>query len=244
MSEEEEERVWAIMCSIGMQDPVSTYFDKTFDGAYNLTVEAGDLKHVKWARIDYLAVTEITTRWGIWKAPVLVISKDRGRELRFFKVGALKDMREPEELRAFLLNNEWENTAPWSGPWSPRGSRAHILEKYSKFSAIVYSWLAIMPRWLLLLITGTVASTVINFLHSGEEEKLAKAKAEKLKASGGKEVEDTPEWAKEQEAAAAAKEAGAAAAAKEAGAGAGSAAGVKASKAPSTPSKKKTKGKK
>lgn len=50
-----------------MQDPVSTYFDKTFDGAYNLTVEAGDLKHVKWARIDYLAVTEITTRWGIWK---------------------------------------------------------------------------------------------------------------------------------------------------------------------------------
>lgn len=32
-------------------------------------------------------------------------------------------MREPEELREFLLNNEWEQTPPWTGPWSPRGSR-------------------------------------------------------------------------------------------------------------------------
>lgn len=53
--------------SIGAQDPVSTYFDKTYDAAYNLTLEAGDAKHVRWRRIDYLDVTEITTRWGIWK---------------------------------------------------------------------------------------------------------------------------------------------------------------------------------
>lgn len=68
-----------------------------------------------------------------------------------------------------------------------------------------------MPRWLLLLITGTVASTVINFLHSGEEEKASAEKAAKQKA-----LEDTPEWAKEQEAQAAAE---AAAAAQQAGAG-------------------------
>lgn len=57
-----------VFSSIGMQDPVSSFFDKTFDGAHNLTVQAGDLKNVRWARIDYLEVTDITTRWGIWKS--------------------------------------------------------------------------------------------------------------------------------------------------------------------------------
>lgn len=57
-----------LISSIGNQDPVSTYFDKTFDGAHNLTIQAGDLKHVRWARVDYLEVTEITTRWAIWKS--------------------------------------------------------------------------------------------------------------------------------------------------------------------------------
>lgn len=54
--------------SIGPQDPISNFFDKAFDSAYNLTVEARDLKNVRWARIDYLDVTDITTRWGIWKS--------------------------------------------------------------------------------------------------------------------------------------------------------------------------------
>jgi len=189
------------MVTIGSQDPVSDFFDKTFDGAYNLTQEAGDLKHVRWARVDYLAVTDITTRWGIWRAPVLVIAKDRGRELRFFKVGALREMREPEELREFLVNNEWDQTPPWTSPWSPRGSRAQLMAKYAKVSTIIFSWLNVMPRWLLLLITGSVASTLISFMHAGEEDRAAKEKA-----SRGEKVKDnneTPEWAKEQEAAAA-----------------------------------------
>lgn len=54
--------------TIGAQDPVSSYFDQTFDGAHNLTLKAGDLKNVRWARVDYLEVTDITTRWGIWKS--------------------------------------------------------------------------------------------------------------------------------------------------------------------------------
>jgi hypothetical protein len=60
--------------SIGPQDPISNFFDNTFDGAHNLTVEAGDLKNVRWARIDYLEVTDITTRWGIWKSAYISFS--------------------------------------------------------------------------------------------------------------------------------------------------------------------------
>jgi hypothetical protein len=48
-----------------------------------------------------------------------------------------------------------------------------------------------MPRWLLIIITSTIASITINLLHAGEEEKSKKAR-------GGKSREDdAPERAKE-----------------------------------------------
>lgn len=78
-------------------------------------------------------------------------------------------------------------------------TRHEYLAKYAKGSAILYNYIAIMPRWLLLLLTGTIASTVISFLHSGEEEKAEAAAV----AAGGKKNEgddEVPEWAKEAEA--------------------------------------------
>jgi hypothetical protein len=38
---------------------------------------------------------------------------------------------------------------------------ANILAKYAKLSASVYRWLAIMPRWFMLVITGTIASAIL-----------------------------------------------------------------------------------
>lgn len=37
-----------------------------------------------------------------------------------------------------------------------------------------------MPRWLLLVFTGTIASTFMNFMHAGEEAKLKAEKDKKL----------------------------------------------------------------
>jgi len=164
--EEERDRVWAIFVSIGSQDPISSYFDSTFDGAYNLTRDAADAPNVRWGRVDYLDVTEITTRWGIWKAPMLVIATERGDILRFFKPGSLRQMKTPEEMRSFIVNQGWATIAPWSGPWSPTGSRAGILAQYARFSAWAYRYISLAPRWLLLLITGTIASTLLQFLHT------------------------------------------------------------------------------
>ena len=56
-----------LLSSVGSRDSVSHFFDQTFDGAHNLTVEAQDAKNIRWGRIDYLDVTEITTRWVIWR---------------------------------------------------------------------------------------------------------------------------------------------------------------------------------
>lgn len=55
---------------------------------------------------------------------------------------------------------------------------APYLAKFARIAAWLYGYLNLMPRWLLLLATGTIASTAVNFMHSGEE---AKIKAEKEK---------------------------------------------------------------
>jgi hypothetical protein len=46
---------------------MSKFVDEAFDAAYKAALEAGDAPYVKWARIDYLAVTELTTEWMVWK---------------------------------------------------------------------------------------------------------------------------------------------------------------------------------
>lgn len=53
--------------SLGKQDSMSKLVDEAFDKAYQLALDAGDAPHVKWARIDYLSVTELTTEWMVWK---------------------------------------------------------------------------------------------------------------------------------------------------------------------------------
>ena len=45
---------------------VSKIVDKSFDDAYNDTLVAGDLPHVRWGCIDYMAVTYLTTKWAVW----------------------------------------------------------------------------------------------------------------------------------------------------------------------------------
>lgn len=43
------------------KDGISSIFDKKFDEAYNMTLEAGDLPEVKWARMDYMNVTRFAS---------------------------------------------------------------------------------------------------------------------------------------------------------------------------------------
>lgn len=85
--DEEDERVWVIVMCVCLlkcsgvftqtvifssvtsarQDGISKFLDSAFDEAYNQTVLAGDLPHVRWGRIDYINVTYITTKWAVWQ---------------------------------------------------------------------------------------------------------------------------------------------------------------------------------
>jgi hypothetical protein len=52
-------------------DPMSKYADKHFDDAFEIAQKEGDIPHVKWARINYMNVTRVTTRWNIWSCVVI-----------------------------------------------------------------------------------------------------------------------------------------------------------------------------
>jgi hypothetical protein len=123
------------------EEGLSKYVDEAFDGAYNESQIAGDLPHLRWGRIDYLNVTRITTKWGVWQcvllrflstnfdlifflvlsAPLVVILTDRGQTLRFYKPAGLR--LQVELIREFLLTKYWETTPPWDSSFAPGGSR-------------------------------------------------------------------------------------------------------------------------
>ncbi|KAG6868133.1 hypothetical protein C0993_007337 [Termitomyces sp. T159_Od127] len=163
--QEEQDRTWIIVISVtsGRQDGVSLFVDTVFDEAFNETVIAGDLPNVRWGRIDYLNVTSITTKWCVWHAPYLVVLKDRGRTLRFYRPGNLR--LGADALRGFLQTEGWMQTQPWSSVWAPGGDREWILDYLALIMTKVYNVVILFPRWLLFVISGSIASVIINILH-------------------------------------------------------------------------------
>ncbi len=46
---------------------MSKMVDQVYDQAFNISLEANETPHIKWGRLDYMAVTRITTEWMVWK---------------------------------------------------------------------------------------------------------------------------------------------------------------------------------
>ncbi|KAI0032924.1 hypothetical protein K488DRAFT_70243 [Vararia minispora EC-137] len=166
--EEEEKRVWFLIITVSMsqQNGISQFADKQFDEAFNLTVVEDDLPDVRWGRIDYINVTTITTKWGVWSAPMLVVLKDRGQTLRFYRATQIR--LRPDALREFLRTELWQRTKPWSSAFAPGGKREFVMDWLALALTKNYEFMRVMPRWLLYIITGMVGSVVINFLHRGD----------------------------------------------------------------------------
>ncbi|QRW15768.1 hypothetical protein RhiXN_03769 [Rhizoctonia solani] len=167
--EEAEKRTWFVVVTVGKQDTMSKLVDEAFDKAYQLALDAGDAEHVKWARVDYLAETEITTEWMLWKPPTLIVIKDNGNTLRFYQPGQI--VLDPAMLHKFVVIDGWKETEPWSGPWAPGGSRQPYLHTYAVLSRRVYNVISALPRWAILLITGAIGSFIINFFHKDDGKK-------------------------------------------------------------------------
>ncbi|KAI0832722.1 hypothetical protein BC628DRAFT_1309294 [Trametes gibbosa] len=163
--EEEKERVWILIISVtaGGNNAISQFVDKSFDEAYNQTLIAGDLPHVRWGRIDYINVTYITTKWSVWSGPYIVLLKDRGQSLRFYKADRVRIT--PELLRELLIEELWRNSSVWSSNFAPGGKREWILHYYALGLTHVFNFVNRFPRWMLMIASGAIASLVMRILH-------------------------------------------------------------------------------
>ncbi|KAK7470150.1 hypothetical protein VKT23_001590 [Stygiomarasmius scandens] len=163
--QEEQDRTWVLIVSgaPGHQGGVSELIDKFFDEAYNETVIANDIPNLRWGRIDYMNVTYLTTKWAIWQAPSLVILKDRGATLRFYRPQYLR-LRDGG-LREILKQELYLQTPPWNTSYSPGGDYEFILHYLGIGLTKLYNTMIIVPRWLMLIISGSVGSFLIQLMH-------------------------------------------------------------------------------
>ncbi|KAK0491511.1 hypothetical protein IW261DRAFT_1438121 [Armillaria novae-zelandiae] len=163
--EEEEERIWALLisASASRQDGISKFVDEAFDDAYNQTLFAEDLPNVRWGRIDYFNVTYITTKWGVWQAPFIVVLTDRGQNLRFYRAQNIR-LRDGA-FRDFLKAEAWKNTPPWKTAYAPGGEREYIMDFFATWMAKIYNVTVRLPRFVLLILSGTAGSLVIGLMH-------------------------------------------------------------------------------
>lgn len=163
--EEEKERVWFLIITVtaGQPEGVSKFVDSVFDATYNYTLEQGELPHVRFGRIDYLNVTSITTKWAVWSAPYLVVLKDRGQTLRFYKAGQIR--LTDEILHQFLKEEGWSMKEPWESVYGPGGEREYILDYLAQILTKIYGALVRVPKWIMYTMSGGLATFFINFLH-------------------------------------------------------------------------------
>ncbi|GJJ07330.1 hypothetical protein Clacol_001531 [Clathrus columnatus] len=162
---EEEDRVWFIIVSAArnQRTSVSVLVDEEFNKAYNMSVTEGDLPFVRWGRIDYLNVTRLTTKWAVWKAPLYIIAKDRGKTLRFLNPQALGG--KAVTVREFLLDGTYLRLYPWVGVWAPGGRYEHILHNFAVFQEFIYLYLSKIPSWLLMMLSGAFGSVILHIFH-------------------------------------------------------------------------------
>ncbi|KAG5634531.1 hypothetical protein H0H81_001639 [Sphagnurus paluster] len=163
--QEENDRTWVIVISVtaGKQDGISKYVDQVFDAAFNATIVAGDLPNIRWGRIDYFNVTGITTKWSVWHAPYLVILRNRGQSLRFYRPHQLR--MNSEAMRKFLQHDDWRHTPAWSSIYGPGGEREYVLNFLAVVFTKFYDTMIMIPRWMMFILSGGIASVMINLLH-------------------------------------------------------------------------------
>ncbi|EJD53657.1 hypothetical protein AURDEDRAFT_80183 [Auricularia subglabra TFB-10046 SS5] len=168
--EEEKERVWfLVVCASGgpQASAVSEYVDKQFDEAYNISQIEGDLPNVRFGRVNYMEVTYITTKWGLWKAPALVVLTDRGKTLRFFYPSTLNT--KGAVMHKFLVQEAWKMEDPWSSSFAPGGDREYIMEHMAVGMAWGYHKLNTIPKFVLLIATGGLTSMLLSLMHRGDK---------------------------------------------------------------------------
>ncbi|KAF9061072.1 hypothetical protein BDP27DRAFT_1385431 [Rhodocollybia butyracea] len=171
--EEEKTRAWIIVVTAsatGQGGGMSQFVDKIFDETFNETLIAGDMPDLRWGRVDYLNVTYLTTKWGVWQAPTFIILQNRGQTLRFVKPQWLR-LRDGA-LREFLTTGLYLDIPPWDSSFAPAAASTEFFLHYlALILTKIYVLVVRVPRWLLYVLSGSVASFLIQILHRPSKNK-------------------------------------------------------------------------
>ncbi|KAJ4472866.1 hypothetical protein C8J55DRAFT_537212 [Lentinula edodes] len=173
--EEEGNRTWLIVVATNQGGGISQFVDKIFDETYNETLIADDMPNLRWGRIDYLNVTYLTTKWGVWQAPTFIILQNRGQTLRFVKPHWLR-LREGA-LREFLTDGTYNEVPRWDSSFAPGGSNEYLLHYLGLVLTTIYNTAIKVPRWILYILSGSVASFIIQLLHRPPKKDQLKTQA-------------------------------------------------------------------
>ncbi|KAG8824425.1 hypothetical protein FRC17_009094 [Serendipita sp. 399] len=161
------DETWFLVVTLGTsRDPASKSVDQAYDNAFNKTIHQKDLPNIKWGRIDYMTVTKLTTEWMIWKAPLLVVARDHGKELRFLYPANI--YMDGDHLHDFLKHRGWDEVPQWTGAFAPGGSMEPTVKTLAWIFASVYTVVSKVPKWLFLIASGSIASFLIGLMHKSE----------------------------------------------------------------------------
>ena len=120
------------------------------------------------------------------RGPWLVVARDRGQTLRFYKGNAVR--LNSTIIRNFLKDELWQHQEPWSSAFAPGGSRCApppalvliitdesnrelLMHYFALGQRTVYDYMVRVPKFLLMIITGALGSVVMRLMHRAPAEK-------------------------------------------------------------------------
>ncbi|PLW43399.1 hypothetical protein PCASD_07508 [Puccinia coronata f. sp. avenae] len=119
---------------------------------------------LRFARIDYMGSTDfILTRWLIFKCPVLVVITKRGKEIRFFKTGAVPPTA--EHLGSFLREERYLLKPVWNSTFSQGNSGQWVVILMGKGFQGFHMLTDRVPGWLLMIVTSMLGTSLMQWLH-------------------------------------------------------------------------------
>ncbi|GHJ84042.1 hypothetical protein NliqN6_0444 [Naganishia liquefaciens] len=188
----EDDRVWFLFVHGPPKDPSSFMFWHAVNNASILAQEPGkEIPGMKWGRVDFITELELTSRWLLFKPPMLVFATNRGNDLRFVRPGVIA--ANGTVIHRFLQEEHWRAFPVWESRYGPNGDRAWVPELYIKINKAWTRLTSIFPSWLLVVLSGVLSQALLTFMHRNDHKKAPKPVEGKTEdAAAVVEVETVP----------------------------------------------------
>ncbi|BGP52630.1 hypothetical protein JCM8202_004840 [Rhodotorula sphaerocarpa] len=122
-----------------------------------------------FARLNYARETVLTTRFWLWRTPVIVIGTDGMRTLRFLQPGHVRpDVEELVEL--FSKPQVWQQLPPWTGMLAPGGFLEPYILRLALIWARIHKVSSKLPSMVLLAFSGFIMNFAVSWFHKNDDQ--------------------------------------------------------------------------